>query len=420
MKVVICILPIICFLISMHKYKAWNNPYVIFNILWSVVGILILCGNKSVYTPSITAMLCVITGIIGFNLSALSRRIILGNRSVLNVKYMFNPRRAAIISTIVLIVSFFLSIDAIRSLLVGISYSDIRNDYYTYDGEGSVLLYYFREYIIDPLRYVVIVSAIFAIFKKEYRSKLLILNASFCVLLQVVSNGGRYILMNTFFMIICGALILNCDVKLSLKQKMEIVFFGGILAYGLIFLTNSRATYLMQNMTIGEKMFSTVYQYFAGSITYLGEVIKNTPNIKGATYGVNFVAGWISPLFVILNYIGILSYPQVFSVIGTEACKVLKIGENLYYNAMPTVFGYFYIDGGLVLTFIEAWIWGYICKRLYTRAENGNLLFTAVYILMFLQICNASTRWFLYSTGYCLAFIYMRLVFDREKFVEEE
>lgn len=420
MKVIICILPIICFLISMRKHKAWNNPYVIFNMLWSVVGVLILCGNKSVYPPSTTAMLCVITGIIGFNLSALSRRITLGNRRWLNGKYLFNPQRAAIISTIILIVSFFLTIDTIHSLLAGASYSDIRNDYFTYDSGGSVLLYYFREYIIDPLRYVVIVSAIFAVFKKEYRSKLLIVNASFCVLLQAVSNGGRYILMNTLFMIICGALILNRSVKLSLKQKMQIVFFGGLLAYGLIFLTNSRATYLMQNMTIGQKMSSTVYQYFAGSVTYLGEVVKNTSKIKGATCGVNFVAGWISPLFVILNYIGIVSYPQVFSFIGTEACKVLKIGENLYYNAMPTVFGYFYIDGGLVLTFIEAWIWGYICKRLYTRAENGNMLFTAMYILMFLQICNASTRWFLYSTSYCLAFVYMRIVFNREKFVEEK
>lgn len=419
MKVIICILPIICFFISIQKYKGWNNPYVVFNILWSVVGILILCGNKSVYAPSIMAMLCVLTGIIGFNLSALSRRITLGNWRVPNARYVFNPRRAAIISTIILIVSFFLTIDAIRSLLAGVSYSTIRNDYFTYDSGGSVFLYYFREYIVDPLRYVVIVSAIFAAFKKEYRSKLLIINASLCVLLQAVSSGGRYILMNTFFMIICGALILNRNVKLSLKQKMKIVFFGSILAYGLIFLTNSRATYLMQNMTIGEKMFSTIYQYFAGSVTYLGEVIKNTPKIKGATYGVNFVAGWVSPLFVILNYIGIVSYPQVFSFIGIEACKVLKIGENLYYNAMPTVFGYFYIDGGLILTFIEAWIWGYICKRLYKRAENGNLLFTAIYILMFLQICNASTRWFLYSTSYCLAFVYMRLVFDSEKFVEE-
>ena len=166
-------------------------------------------------------------------------------------------------------------------------------------------------------------------------------------------------------------------------------------------------------MNISEKIYSTIYQYFAGSVTYLGEVIKNTPNIEGATFGINFFAGWLSPIFVILNFIGVLSYPQAFSYIGKEACKVLQIGPYLYYNAMPTVFGYFYIDGGLIFTFIEAWIWGYICRQLYKRADNGNLFFIALYILMFLQICNSSTRWFLYSTGYCLAFLYMRLIFNK-------
>lgn len=396
------------------KFKTWNNPYVIFNLLWSIVGILILYGNRSVYSPSKIAMLCVIIGIIGFNLSAVSIRFILGKQNSLNKNYVFNKRIAIFFSIIVLIASLFLSIDTIQSLLSGASYSDIRNDYYTYSNSGSVLLYYLREYVIDPLRYVVIVSAIFSLFKKEHQSKLLIANAAFCVLLQAITSGGRYILMNTFFMLICGAFMLISNVELSLKQKVQLVILGGLIAYGIIFLTDSRSTHLMQSMSIGEKVLSTIYQYFAGSVTYLGEVIKTTPKIKGATFGVNFIAGLISPMFVLLNFIGIMSYPKVFSIIGMEACKILKIGESLYFNAMPTVFGYSYIDGGLVLTFIEAWIWGYICRRFYKRASSGNLLFVAFYILMFMQICNASTRWFFYSTGYCLAYVYMRMVFKEK------
>ena len=98
-------------------------------------------------------------------------------------------------------------------------------------------------------------------------------------------------------------------------------------------------------------------------------------------------------------------YPAIFSVIGTYACEVLKIGPSSFYNAMPTIFGYFYIDGGFALVFIEAWLFGYICKRLYQRGKSGNVLMAAMYILVFAQICNSSTRCFFYLADYCLAFI---------------
>ena len=89
---------------------------------------------------------------------------------------------------------------------------------------------------------------------------------------------------------------------------------------------------------------------------------------------------------------------------------MLRIGPATYYNAMPTIFGYFFIDGGFALTFIEAWLFGYICKRIYIVAKNGNVYFISVFILLFIQICNSSTRWFFYSPDYCLAMIYLRLI----------
>ena len=35
---------------------------------------------------------------------------------------------------------------------------------------------------------------------------------------------------------------------------------------------------------------------------------------------------------------------------------------------------------------------------------------SAMYILIFIQICNSSTRWFFYSSDYCLAYLYMNTV----------
>jgi hypothetical protein len=42
----------------------------------------------------------------------------------------------------------------------GTSFSSIRSEYYTYTSAESVYMYYFRDYVLSPLRYVVIISAI--------------------------------------------------------------------------------------------------------------------------------------------------------------------------------------------------------------------------------------------------------------------
>lgn len=84
-----------------------------------------------------------------------------------------------------------------------------------------------------------------------------------------------------------------------------------LFSYVIVFLTNDRATFITQNMTVGERLYHTVYEYFAGSTTYLGEVVRKTPSIVGSTHGINFIAGYIMPLFVVLNFLHLIPYPAV-------------------------------------------------------------------------------------------------------------
>lgn len=397
-------------------FKTWHNPYTVFNLLWACVGALLIKGNEYVYTPSNTAIVCVIIGEIAFNLAMFSPRLAVGNRKLsifASNEYFFDSRRAYVISVIVLILSLVSAVSAIIAILSGVSFSDVRMDYYSVSSSESVLMYYFRNYIISPLRYVVIISAIISFFGKKEKSKRLLVNCIIIIILQAITSGGRYVLINSIFMFICGYFLFAIKEKMQFKQKIGLVLAILVFSYLIIYLTNDRSSLLTQNMTVWQRLYTVIYEYFAGSVTYLGAVIENSPQIVGTTYGVNFLAGWISPIFVVLNFVGVISYPKIFSIIGTYACEILRIGPSTYYNAMPTIFGYFYIDGGLALTFIEAWLFGYVCKRLYIRSSEGNLLFSAFYILAFVQICNASTRWFIYSSDYCLAFIYLFVVIIR-------
>lgn len=413
MKIAILLVATGFLIAAYRKNKSISDPYVAFNILWVGVAVLMNAGNKYFYDPSVTAQVCVFVGIIGYNLSRFTPRLVFGRSKSLfsmTAEYTINYHYTYIISVVVLVLSVISAASAIRAFMSGTSFSVIRSDYYTYASNESIYMYYFRNYVLSPLRYVVIVAAIIGVIKKEKISRWLLVNTIGIIILQSITSGGRYVLMNTIFMILCAYSLFGNKERITIKQKVIIIAVISLLSYVIVFLTNDRASYITQNMTVGERLYHTLYAYFAGSTTYLGEVIKKTPAIVGSTHGINFFAGFLIPVFVILNFMHIVPYPAVFAVIGTYACEVLRIGPATYSNAMPTIFGYFYIDGGFALVFIEAWLFGYVCKRIYARGKTGNLLMEAMYILMFVQICNSSTRWFFYSAEYCLAYIYLNAV----------
>lgn len=413
MKFGILLITAVFLIVAIRRNKSISDPYVAFNILWLGAAVLINLGNKYVYEPSTTALLCVFVGIIGFNLSSLAPKLVISKIRMgilLRDDYEIQYRRVHIISIIVLVLSLLTAANAVRAFLSGVSFSSIRSDYFTYASGESVLLYYFRNYVLSPLRYVVIIMTIIAVITKEKVSKWLLVNAVVIVILQAISSGGRYVLLNTIFMMLCGYSLFKDRVKITKKQKMVIVVITALLWYAIVFFTNDRASFLTRNMTVGERLYHTVYEYFAGSVTYFGEVVAKNPSIAGSTHGMNFMAGFIIPMFTILNFLRLIPFPAVFTVIGTYVVEVLRIGPSTYYNAIPTMFCYFYVDGGLLLVFAEAWFFGYICKRLYIRGKAGNLLMSCMFILIFVQICNASTRWFFYSPDYCMAYLYLNTV----------
>lgn len=416
MKLAILIIAILGFFIALKGKKNISNPFVAFNFLWIIVAIFIYIGNVYVFEPNSVALKCVLVGVIGFNLAQFMPKVTIGELKFgicEREQYAINYRLVYVLSFIVLIFSVVSAAGAISEVLSGANFSAIRSDYHTYTSSESVYMYYFRSYVISPLRYVVIISTIIGILKREKIGKTLVINTIFIIILQAITSGGRYILMNTIFMIVCGISLFTDRERITRKQKLGLLIIVVLFSYIIVFLTNDRATYLTKNMTVGERLYETIFTYFAGSVTYLGEVIETTPTIVGSTFGVNFFAGFIIPIFVILNFMHLIPYPAVFNVIGTYACAVLKIGPSTYYNAMPTIFGYFYIDGGVILVLIESLLFGYICKRLYIRSGTGNILMSALYILIFMQICNSSTRWFFYSPDYCLAFLYLNIVIKK-------
>lgn len=401
-------------IISRNKDRNIFNPFSSFNILWIFVGVLLCIGNELVYEPSTLSKWIIIVGIFAFNIASWTPRLKIWNRENKGHSYSINYSTLFVLSIIITVLSFVSAAVSLQDLVNGVSYSVIRNNYYTYESGNSTLVYYVRNFLIIPMTYVVIIGTAIVFFTDRKIRKLQIVCLALIVILQALTSGGRYILMNTFFVFACAYFIYKKEKNVKLSRKILIALFVGILFYGIVYLTNERATYATRDMTVSQRLYLTVYEYFAGSVTYMGQVIDSYPFVVGSTYGVNFAAGFLTPIFTAFNFLHLITWPEIFNAIGRYACSILQIGPNSFYNAMPTVFGYFYIDGGFILLFVEAWLFGYICKRLYLHAIEGNIYFVAIYIMMFVQICTSSTRWLWYSADFCLAVLYMRLILNKK------
>ena len=396
--------------LSYIKYRDLYNPYIAFNLLWTIVFGLCSVGNEYIYEPYDDAKYCVFLGVVAYNLSIYLPKIKIKNlNNIFNniSKRDINFTYINILAFFILIFSIIESKGAIGILESGGQLSDVRVSYYSYDSDSSILLSYFNKYVISPLRYLLIVSTIIGFFNQQRINKFLMLNCAGIVLLQTITSGGRYLLMNIFFMCICAFMIFSRNYMVSYKKKFIIFLSSVVILMSIIYVTNIRATALSSDMSTWERLYLTIYQYFVGSITYLGVVTESWPFIVGSTLGINFIAGFVTPIFAFLTFTGLVPYPEMLKIIGKYACEVMRIGDNSYYNAIPTVFGYFYIDGGLFLTFVESLLFGYICKMTYMRVNEKNIVFIFFYILLYMQVCNMSTRWFFYTPDYALAFLYV-------------
>ena len=405
------------------KYREIINPYTLFNILWIVVLMLIDNGNYYIDPPSETALNCIILGVISYNCSMLIPLAHFKIRKVRNSdnigEYKINYNLALKFSNISVVVCTLLSVQPLVRFLSGSNFGIIRTDYYTYGNFLEYFLWYARLYTISASRDVIFIIALFA-FITNYKSKFrLLFNAIMLIILESVMSGGRYVLMNAGFMIFCFYLRYSDKVRLKRKQKIMI---GGTLItfFGLIiFFTSNRVTYLYSRLSALELIQQTFYGYFAGSVTYLGRLITTYSADMGTTYGVNFMQGFILPIFTLFGFVGI-STPEVINKVGNLTVKPLAISAVATLNALPTVFGYFYVDGKMTAVIIESFLFGYICKKIYSRSTRNNTIYFAAYLLLVTQILNTSTKWFFYQSDYCFAFLYLFLFFRRKEFNDEK
>ena len=391
------------------------NPYTLFNALWFVVILLLNRGSKYVYPPTDIAVDCVYYGVLGFNLSFFIPKLVHVKQfpSALT-KYQPQYELTLKLSWIALVIGIVSAIGPIRVYITGGDIGALRDNYFTYNNAWDYIITYIRLATLSAFRNIILIIALYALLEKHEKAKQLIINSVLIVILESIVSGGRYVLLNTGIIIVCFYLIYASRIGFSIKHIILFTIITVVLFLLILLLTTRRVMLLYSGRSPLELLYFTIYDYFAGSVTYLGRLILRYPTEMGSTHGLNFLRGFIQPIFIILSYLGI-NTPEVFNRVGTLTVDPLQIGTAHNYNALTTIFGYFYIDGKLPMVLVESLIFGVICKWTLTDAKRtGNIVWIAAYLILCTQILNSSTKWFFYSMDYCLSFIYLFVLFRKD------
>lgn len=148
--------------------------------------------------------------------------------------------------------------------------------------------------------------------------------------------------------------------------------------------------------------------YYTGSVTYMGELLRYFPEIRGRTLGLNMVRGIAYPFFAGLAFLKVTEFPAILSTQAILRNQTLMIGDYVRYNGLTTMFLPFYEDYGLLGVFFETFVFSLLCIYAYMGIRNRTSGFMlSIFALLMIQVTHSSTTFFFYDPAYILSFLYM-------------
>jgi oligosaccharide repeat unit polymerase len=411
--ILVCLLAL---LISIIKEKNIYNPVTIFSTFWGVIVFLASLRLYNLYEISEYTYQILLTAFLSYYFGFVFLRLIKPLKKDINNlvgkdNYVLNYNFLYILYGFTIIYLLFCVYNVIQLMQNGYSMPEIRRIYFSI-GEKTVspIFLFINTYIIKTLEYVFSVICFVDFFGGQKRKSLLLLTITVVILSSIV-NGGRLIYYRFVIDAVIALLIYKDIYNSSYRGAVRIVIcIVSFALIGMFILTKLRNTSI-----------NTLYVYFAGCIPHLNyriELIKST-GIR--TYGAGFFGGFLRPFFMVLDNIGLLSYPQTYlnymSIIRTNVEQYVLIGDGVYYNAFVTPFFYFYLDFGVIGVVLGSAFYGAICSLSYITIKNKpNIKNISIYVLLVQEIFTSMIRWQLNTEAYFLAFVLLfTFVFKRKQ-----
>lgn len=415
MVLIYCLMCAIFAVIGKLQYKRVVNPVTLLNAMWVLVFALVPVSTYVGvdYPSNLAVNMC--------GLGVLTMTIGMFAGSKFKIK-QFSHSVGSEVSTkwlhVFVVVSVALSlvsgIDAIHLILSGVPLSAIRENYFTAESSGNVLLYYARNYIGLPLQYVLLVAGISELAKSK-KDKFLLAGAIISTALSVVESGGRYIMVNAVYAMI--ALYGLHSERFSKATKRKIAVGAVVLVVFVLMITSQRQVSVVKGEDNWFKStLDTIYIYFSSNITYFGKLVQRYPLQTYATHGFSFLTGFFTVFLALFSFLNIIPYPAQASFVGNATAASLWIGSSYGHNALPTAFYYMYMDFGVFGVILESLLLGYFFMRCYQNyMQSKEWKWRSFYILSVILILNTPLKNLLYSPTFALPFVYFSLACHKRR-----
>lgn len=391
-----------------HREKI--NPITIMTGTWGVAMLLYCSGIVEYGNISLRTYLVIIVGLTAFSVGALLSKKI--RFKYIAAEYIIDNR---IIIALQFLTILLLLPDAINSILLlasGATFEAIRTN--TVLGASSVLsnpvVALIKNYIVNPFTVLVYpLTAYVLVVEKRRKTKFRITVLAIMICLcQVFSQGGRVSLVYLAMHIVIVPRLFGYRMGLSAKTKRRILLGTVVMSVVFYVISISRGISNMQRSLV---------LYVSGCVPLMDYYLNNLCNTQMFTYGGAFLEGILRLVFTLAENIGI-PYPNFVRYVEglTNFEQTVTIGNDLRMNAFVSCFYYFYLDGGMIMVFLESMIYGFITEMFYKKAKKGkNPKYIVIYALFIQTLVFSLVRFQFILPSYVIAIIMASILFKKKE-----
>lgn len=414
LPIIIVVFSVIGGVFFWRKKKNFCNPASVFLFEWALVVYLSSLQLYNLIDISSKAYLFVLIGVVSFFIGSLFGDNLRLKKGIGRV-YKIDYTRMNIASIIIILFSLFRILFIVKLLSGGFSWWEIR--LMSTSGEGGIgtlkggnVSVFLHDCVIAPLMYL-IVPTLFAELLVGARNKKFILLSLIAMTCYSISTVSRAVW--AFSVLYILFIVLFYRKKYSLSKKVKRMMKYGIFIIVLLCVIIYKIT-LMRN--VEADIFANMYAYIVGCMPlltlHLNEAISSI-----RTYGAMSLNGFLYPIFFVLNYLHIYSYPDAFvdAQFVKESLEVfMPLSPDITMNAYVTLFYYFYIDFGYLGIALGSFVFGYLCMKSYKYLkQNGDIRSLVLYLILMQFIVFSVARIYTGLSTRALSVVWLLFLFHK-------
>lgn len=406
------------FLLSWAVYRKLRHPFVLFNFIWLVLLAISCIGSSGIRPSDASVYSMFLYGGIAFNATGyllygvgmpIVKRFSVRKKHIF-LSENFKKRSLTIVQCVLAIYYIAEGISLLHFLLQGGSYTMVRSRYYSTEYMGSELESILLTYFIDPM--ILTTEILFAmnLVSRRYSvfTNVLML---FNIVMRAFVSAGRMILFELALILIFAMLEVGTNKMRGPKRRKRftqrlwillLVCFGAVGAVGI--------TVGRTGGNNGKSFFATIAETlavnFTGSFKYLS-ILLSKGRLPFYSDGRSVLAGLIDPFIMLGRALNLTVMPTAQNEIGNILADFYYIGSYSY-NAMPTMYYFFYTDFGKNGVYIAGIVLAVIMFFAYQNyRRRGTVKAFSYYLLALLILCESPMQWLLFKSNFLFAIFYV-------------